>query len=282
MRERGRSGMRHMSELLTAAGLTSVHDASANRDRILAFEDAKANGELRHRAAFLAAAGDTFAGFKAAGLTYNFGDEFLRCTGVKFVADGSASERTMRMSTPYVGTDDYGILTMTQQELDEAVEDAHAHDFRIGIHANGDVTIDMVLKAYEKAMAKHPRADVRHRIEHCSLVNPDLLQRIKAGGVIPTPFWTYVYYHGEKWVRVRRGQDALDVRAQVVPRRGHPRAWRVRLQPRPVRADDGAAEPGHAQGHQGSGVGRQPAGHGGRGFAASPRSTAPTPRTRSW
>ena len=37
----------------------------------------------------------------------------------------------MRMSTPYVGTNDYGILTMTQQEIDEAVEDAHRHNFRV-------------------------------------------------------------------------------------------------------------------------------------------------------
>ena len=65
--------------------------------------------------------------------------------------------------------------------------------------ANGDVTIDMVLKAYERALQKWPHPDRRHRIEHCSLVNPDLLKRIKASGVIPTPFWTYIHYHGEKW-----------------------------------------------------------------------------------
>ncbi|HUE87513.1 MAG TPA: amidohydrolase [Vicinamibacterales bacterium] len=198
-RERGRAGMRHISELLTAAGLTSVHDAGADRDRILAYEDAKANGELRHRACFLVRGNATFSGFKAAGITYGFGDEWLRVGGVKYGADGSASERTMRMSTPFVGTNDYGILTMTQQEIDDAVDDAHRHDFRVAIHANGDVTIDMVLKAYEKVLAKYPRPDTRHRIEHCSLVNPDLLRRIKAIGAIPTPFWTYVYYHGEKW-----------------------------------------------------------------------------------
>ena len=198
-RERGRNGMRYISELLTAAGLTTVHDAGAGRDRILAYEDAKANGELRHRAAFLVRGTDTFAGFKAAGVYYGFGDEWLRVTGVKFGADGSASERTMRMSTPYVGTTDYGILTMTQQEIDEAVEDAWRHNFRVAIHANGDVTIDMVLKAYERVQKQWPRPDPRNRIEHCSLVNPDLLGRIKAAGVIPTPFWTYAHYHGEKW-----------------------------------------------------------------------------------
>jgi predicted amidohydrolase YtcJ len=198
-RERGRNGMRHISELLTAAGLTSVHDAGADRDRILAYEDARANGELRHRACFLVRGAAVFNGFKAAGIYYGFGDEWIRVGGVKFAADGSASERTMRMSTPYVGTKDYGILTMTQAEIDEAVEDAHRHNFRVAIHANGDVTIDMVLKAYEKVLAKYPRPDTRHRIEHCSLINPDLLRRIKAIGAIPTPFWTYAHYHGEKW-----------------------------------------------------------------------------------
>jgi predicted amidohydrolase YtcJ len=198
-RERARNGMRHISQLLTAAGLTTVHDAGADRERIVAYEDARATGELRHRVCFLVRGASTFNGFKAAGIHYGFGDEWIRVGGVKYGADGSASERTMRMSTPYVGTKDYGILTMTQQEIDEAVEDAHRHNFRVAIHANGDVTIDMVLKAYENVLKKYPRQDTRHRIEHCSLVNPELLRRIKAIGAIPTPFWTYAYYHGEKW-----------------------------------------------------------------------------------
>jgi predicted amidohydrolase YtcJ len=200
-RERARAGMRYMSELFTAAGLTTVHDADAPLEHILAFEDTKNNGELRHRVSMLVDGPTVFAGFKAAGIYTGFGDEWLRVGGVKFVADGSASERTMRMSTPYVGTNDYGILTMTQQELYDAVDDAHSHNFQVGIHANGDVTIDMVLKAYERALARWPDPNRRHRIEHCSLVNPDLIRRIKASGVIPTPFWTYVFYHGEKWTQ---------------------------------------------------------------------------------
>jgi predicted amidohydrolase YtcJ len=207
-RQRGRQGKAYISKLLTAAGLTSVHDAGAGRDSILAYQDALQAGELRHRAAYLVRGADTFNGFKAAGLYYGYGDEWLRCTGVKYGADGSASERTMRMSTPYVGTTDYGILTMTQKEIDEAVEDAWRHNFRVAIHANGDTTIDMVLKAYERVQKQWPRPDPRNRIEHCSLVNPELLARIKALGVIPTPFWTYAHYHGEKWKFY--GQDKMN------------------------------------------------------------------------
>lgn len=106
----------------------------------------------------------------------------------------------MAMSTPYIGRpDDFGILTMTQEQIHEAVDDAHRAGWQIGIHANGDVAIDMVLTAYERAQREWPREDPRHRLEHCTLVNPDLLGRIAALGAVPTPFYTYVYYHGEKW-----------------------------------------------------------------------------------
>jgi predicted amidohydrolase YtcJ len=197
-RKRGQAGMKYMSELLTASGLTTVHDAGAGRQRILAYEDTYRAGELRHRVYMMVSSG-IFSGFKTAGIYTGFGDEWLKVGGVKYVADGSASERTMYMSTPFVGRTDRGILTMTPEEIQEAVEDAHRHSFQIGIHANGDLTIDYVLRAYERVLMKWPHPDRRHRIEHCSLVNPDLLKRIKATGSIPTPFWTYVHYHGEKW-----------------------------------------------------------------------------------
>jgi predicted amidohydrolase YtcJ len=206
-RERARNGMVHISERLTAAGLTTVHDAGAGRARLLAYEDAYRAGGLRHRAYLMIRGADIISGLKAAGVYTGFGNEWIKIGGLKYAADGSASERTMRMSTPYVGTNDYGILTMTQVEIEEAVEDGHRHSFQVGIHANGDIAIDMVLKAYERVLKAWPDPNRRHRIEHCTLVNPELLERIKACGCIPTPFWTYVYYHGEKWSQY--GDDKL-------------------------------------------------------------------------
>lgn len=198
-RAQRQAGVALISELMTAAGLTSVHDAQCTVDYATAYQDAYRAGELRFRVAFLATP-ELYATLDAAGLYSGFGDAWLRVGGVKFVADGSASERTMAMSTPYVGRpDDFGILTMSQAELDEAVEQAHRRRFQIGVHANGDVAIDRVLRAYERAQRIAPRPDPRHRIEHCSLVNPDLLRRIKATGSIPTPFYTYAHYHGDKW-----------------------------------------------------------------------------------
>jgi len=199
-REQRRDGVKLITELMTKAGLTSVHQTGASRNDMIAYQDARADGGMRFRM-YLFPRVQLFEDLVNAGIRTGFGDEVLRIGAVKFSADGSASERTMRMSTPFEGRpDDYGILTMSQEEIHEAVENAHRNDFQIGIHANGDVTIEMVLNAYERVQRLWPRNDPRHRIEHCSLVNPALLQRIKDLGVIPAPFYTYVHYHGNKWV----------------------------------------------------------------------------------
>jgi predicted amidohydrolase YtcJ len=193
------AGVKFISEAMTRAGLTSVHRTGGGRTALVALQDAYHAGEMKFRMYFFPSR-RLYRQLNESGIRTGLGDEWLRVGAAKFSADGSASERTMRMSTPYVGRpDDYGILTMTQEEIHEAVEDAHRSGWQIGIHANGDVTIDMVLKAYERAQREWPRPDPRHRIEHCTLINPDLLRRIKALGAIPTPFYTYTYYHGDKW-----------------------------------------------------------------------------------
>ena len=199
-REERRDGVALISKKMAAAGLTSVHDVWADSEKLVAYQDAYEAGELRFRTyLFPGGQTDLYAALKTAGIRTGFGDAWLRIGAVKYAADGSASERTMRMSTPYEGRpDDYGLLTMSQEEIDRAVEDARQHGFQIGIHANGDVAIEMVLNAYEEAQ-RRGAGDVRPRIEHCSLVNDRLLRRIKDVGAIPTPFYTYAHYHGGKW-----------------------------------------------------------------------------------
>jgi len=195
--EMRRDGVALITQQMSAAGLTSFHDAGVGS--VATYDDVYREGRLHCRVYMLLRG--AYSRMRDAGVRTGFGDEWLRVGAVKMGADGSASERTMRMSTPYVGRpDDYGILTMDQQEIHERVEEAHRAGYQIGIHANGDVTIDMVLNAYERMQREFPRPDARHRIEHCSLVNDDLLARIKAVEAIPTPFYTYVHYHGNKWV----------------------------------------------------------------------------------
>ena len=193
--------VRVASTRMASYGLTSTTDSWGEGANLVALQDARAADQLHFRVSFMPFGTDSvYQSLKDAGIQSGFGDDMLRIGAVKYSADGSASERTMRMSTPYLGRpDDYGILTMTQEEIDAAVDDAVSHNFRIGIHANGDITIDMVLKAYERVLENHVGENPRYRLEHCSLVNPDLLARIKKTGSIPFPFYTYAYFHGNKW-----------------------------------------------------------------------------------
>ncbi len=229
-REERLEGVVLISRKMAASGLTSVCQTGTSRSDFVAYQDALQAGELRFRM-YAMARGGSYQDLRSAGVRTGLGDEWLKVGSAKFMADGSASERTMRMSTPYVGRpDDYGILTMSQEEIHDAVEEAHRSGWQVAIHANGDVTIDMVLNAYERVQELWPRPDPRHRIEHCSLVNPDLLRRIKAAGVIPAPFYTYAHYHGEKWVEYGEAKmewmfahrSFLDHDIPVAPASDHP------------------------------------------------------------
>jgi predicted amidohydrolase YtcJ len=228
-REERAAGVAKICREMNAAGLTSVHSAGTGSADFTAYQDAYEAGDLTFRMTAMARGG-SFPALMAAGVRTGFGDEWLRVGAVKFAVDGSASERTMAMSTPYEGRpDDFGILTMTQEQVHEVVDEAHQAGWQIAIHANGDVAIDMVLNAYERAQREWPRKDTRHRLEHCSLVNPSLLQRIAAGGYVPAPFYTYAHYHGEKWIEYGEAKmewmfahkSFLDLGIMVAPASDH-------------------------------------------------------------
>ncbi|HXY24681.1 MAG TPA: amidohydrolase [Candidatus Acidoferrum sp.] len=197
-REDHREGVKLISKMMARTGITSATEAQGTPTDLRAYQDAHEAGELLYRAY-------CFINFHyldemlAAGVRTGLGDEWVRVGAVKLVCDGSISERTARLSTPYEGRpNDYGILVMTEDELYTHGRKAHLAGWQIGTHANGDVAIDTTLRVYERLQKESPRRDPRFRLEHCTLVNDDLIARMKALGAIPTPFSTYVYYHGEK------------------------------------------------------------------------------------
>lgn len=202
------AGVKLISQMLAKAGITSVHDASASVADFRAYQDARAAGELGTRVYVLVYANEIDR-IIAAGLRQGSGDDWVRLGGMKTVCDGSISERTARLAEPYVGRPtDFGILVNTPEQLWPQLEKAHRAGLQIGVHANGDVGIDLVLDLYERLQREAPRTDPRFRLEHCTVVTPELVRRIAALGAIPTPFSTYVYWHGEKMKEY--GAERLD------------------------------------------------------------------------
>lgn len=193
-----REGVKLISKMLAKAGVTSVHDAYGDPEDLRAYHDAREAGELLTRIYCLIGY-SAIDRYLAAGVRTGFGDDWVRVGAMKATCDGSISERTARLSQPYVGRpDDFGMLVRTEEELYPLAKKAHEAGWQLGIHANGDVAIDIVLRIYERLQREIPRRDPRFRIEHCTVINDDLVRRIRDLGVIPNPFSTYVYFHGEK------------------------------------------------------------------------------------
>jgi len=140
-----------------------------------------------------------FPQLKAMGIKSGFGDDLLRITSMKVFHGNSFSGRTCWLSEPYSDRPGYyGIPpARSQEDLDKSFQAMHDAGFQIATHSNGDREIDMVLTAIERAQAKNPRHDARHRIEHASVMTPALLERAKKDGVILV-FHSYMWEHGDK------------------------------------------------------------------------------------
>src|SRR3954463_11389991 len=179
-------------------GLTSVHHEGGS---LRAMQDVRARGELRHRISY-EASGRALDAMISAGIQSGFGDEWIKFGATsEHTVDGSFSERTMALSTPYPNVQPpyKGNVTETQGELNAWVERVHRAGIQINCHANGDVAIDMMLKAVERAQQVFARPDARPKITHCTLINDDLVRRIKALGAVPAMFTTYAFYNPDKF-----------------------------------------------------------------------------------
>ncbi len=193
-----RKGAALISKRFASRGITSACEADGDPAILQGYLDARDAGELAGRFYTHIDYGD-LDHMIAAGVHTGFGNEWVRIGAVKLFADGSISERTALLSEPYVGLGDFrGIARASREMLYEQARKAYLAGWQVGTHANGDVAIDTVLSVYEQLQREAPRRDPRLRIEHCTLVNAQLVRRIKAAGVIPLPFACYVYFHGEK------------------------------------------------------------------------------------
>lgn len=192
------AGVELISNMLAKSGITSVTDAGGSPADLKAYHSAQQQGLLKTRV-YCHIRYHHLDKMIKAGIKSGFGNEWVRVGAMKTAIDGSISERTARLSEPYIGRpNDYGILTSTPEQLYAQCKKAHEAGWQIGVHANGDVGIDITLQVYEQLQREMPKKDPRFRLEHCTVINDDLVKRIQALNAIPCPFSTYVYFHGEK------------------------------------------------------------------------------------
>ena len=138
------------------------------------------------------------------GLQWGEGDEWVRRTGWKIVSDGSNQGRTGLQREAFIGIEGEnarGMAYIEKDELDQAVEKRLRLGWAVCVHANGDAAIDRALDAFAKAKAKglDPAAR-RCRIEHCSILHDDQIEKMAELGLSPSFLIGHVHYWGKAFV----------------------------------------------------------------------------------
>jgi predicted amidohydrolase YtcJ len=137
-------------------------------------------------------------------LTWGEGDEWVRRTGWKIVSDGSNQGRTGLQREAFIGSEGEnakGMAYIEKDVLDGAVERRLREGWAVCVHANGDAAIDRALDAFAKAKAKglDPAAK-RCRIEHCSILHDEQIEKMAELGLSPSFLIGHVHYWGKAFV----------------------------------------------------------------------------------
>jgi hypothetical protein len=205
--EQRMQALRQGFQYLAAHGITTIHEMVPDPTEIMAYQRLRQDGDPSVRVQLLIRGVESNTPLEhvvGLGLLPGFGDEWLKLGGIKMSVDGAFTYRTAAVYEPYPGDDhNCGIVRIPQEELDEAVAKCHQAGLRVILHAIGQRAVDMAMDAIERALARQPRADHRHRIEHAYLTpRPGQLERMERLGIVVSPQASFIYGFGEAWLKV--------------------------------------------------------------------------------
>jgi hypothetical protein len=200
------------TSMFTSRGVTTINDIVHSAEGVRAYQLLRREGRLPARIdlRFHSPRQLTSADLAVTGLETGFGDTWLRLGGIKLFIDGAGHD---------LGHQTLVDLKWHQADLDSEVETAHRAGLQLMMHVQSAEAVDMGLLALERALARYPRADHRHRLEHAGdlPVDEDRLSRMSALGVVPVATPQFIYSYG----------DAQPEASQPPLRSLHERGFRV-------------------------------------------------------
>jgi predicted amidohydrolase YtcJ len=186
-------------------GVTTVHDIVVNRDEIRAYQLLERSARLPVRVQIVPRVIESSFSKESLldlGILHGFGSDWLRVGGIKMSIDGGFTGKNAAFSEPLAldGDENPGLIRIEQDELDDTVWRYHEMGMRCCVHAIGDVALDMVLDAFEKAIARLPRRDHRHRVEHLGnwMMTPERVERTRRLGILPIANPSFLHFLGQE------------------------------------------------------------------------------------
>lgn len=177
-------GLRLASERFLAAGITSVVDASHTNgpSEWELLRRMRQEGHLLPR--LTAMVGLEHREAAARWRESEGGDSFLELGAVKIVIKELGEE-----------------IYPEEDTLAEMVSPSHAEGWQVSIHAVDERAVAAAAGALSRALAQAPRQDHRHRIEHCGVCPPSLVERIATAGLTVVTQPSFLYYNGDRYLR---------------------------------------------------------------------------------
>jgi len=163
----------------TENGLTSIHWILSNPKEIQLIQKLHKQKKLPIRT-YLITPIEDIDKLTENGLYTGFGDDQIKIGCVKIFADGSLGASTAALQSPYTDNKTTrGLLVNSKTELEKLIKKSQKNGFQTAIHAIGDRAIKTVLDALEHAQKENTKKNHRHRIEHASVLNEKLIERIR-------------------------------------------------------------------------------------------------------
>jgi predicted amidohydrolase YtcJ len=195
---------------LLAWGITSVQDAGVDPEDIDLYKMMVEEGSLPVRVyAMLGDSNKKLPDYFVQERIVGYGDRRFTFRALKVGVDGALGSRGAALLEPY--SDDpknYGITTMSPEQLEAITREALAKGYQVCVHAIGDRANRMALDRFESALAAVPARDARLRIEHAQIVAPSDIPRFGKLGIIASMQPIHAT-SDMPWVPARLGPDRL-------------------------------------------------------------------------
>lgn len=177
-------GVEMANQLLLSKGITSIQDAGPNNDidRWRTFERLKNQRLLDPRVTMMIGASNVQS-FLDNGLAPRSGMDSLRIGAAKIM---------LTLTT--------GAMQPNRDELIKTVRWCQVRGFQVAIHAVEEEAVLAAAQAIHIAQETVPRANPRHRIEHCSECLPAVMEQLKASGAIVVTQPSFIYHSGDRYL----------------------------------------------------------------------------------
>jgi predicted amidohydrolase YtcJ len=136
----------------------------------------------------------------SAGVKMYDGNDLAMLVGFKLIADGSNQGFTGLQRDGYYAPSqkgNYGVEYMTVDEMTLIAEQRAKEGWHLALHGNGDKAIDNILEVMQRLKDKgYDLSALRPRIEHCSILHDEQIEKMKELGVSASFLIGHVHYWG--------------------------------------------------------------------------------------